>query len=103
MTTTSGSERAIYGFKGGNDGANPEAPLIVVKGKLYGTTAGGGSGGSGTVFSVTTSGSAHVLHALTSSEGSDPRAPLVAFNGTLYGTTSMGGANGLGSIFKVSP
>lgn len=52
--TTMGSEQVLHSFAGAPDGAGPEASLTDVKGKLYGTTAGGGSGcgsvGCGTVF-----------------------------------------------------
>ena len=60
----SGSLKVIYDFKGGafDDGAGPSGNMTVVKGVLYGTTAyggayGNGTGTSGTVFSITTSGS----------------------------------------------
>jgi uncharacterized repeat protein (TIGR03803 family) len=51
---TSGKERVVYSFRGGQvDGANPEAGLIALKGKLYGTTYAGGANGNGTVFELT--------------------------------------------------
>jgi len=49
----------LHIFKGGKDGANPEAGLVIdTEGNLYGTTVGGGtacagSGGCGTVFKLT--------------------------------------------------
>jgi uncharacterized repeat protein (TIGR03803 family) len=98
-----GGEHVLYSFKGGpGDGANPEANLVTYNGKLYGTTAGGGSAGQGTVFAVGTGGGETVLHAFKSAEGSDPRAPVVVLSGQLYGTTSLGAAGG-GTIFKASP
>jgi uncharacterized repeat protein (TIGR03803 family) len=56
--STTGSEKVLYSFAGGSDGAHPSAALLNVKGTLYGTTAygGGGSGcgsGCGTVFALT--------------------------------------------------
>jgi uncharacterized repeat protein (TIGR03803 family) len=36
--TPSGTEKLLHSFKGGNDGASPEARLIVRDGTLYGTT-----------------------------------------------------------------
>jgi uncharacterized repeat protein (TIGR03803 family) len=51
--TTAGAEKVVYSFRGGSDGAYPEAGLINVGGTLYGTTTGGGSPGSGTVFAWT--------------------------------------------------
>ncbi|MGA8099705.1 MAG: choice-of-anchor tandem repeat GloVer-containing protein [Candidatus Cybelea sp.] len=56
--TTSGTETVLYRFAGGSDGANPLAGLTNVNGTLYGTTSDGGtgcggSGGCGTVYSLT--------------------------------------------------
>lgn len=51
--TTSGKETVLYSFNGGKtDGASPQASLIVVNGKLYGTTEYGGASDDGTVFSL---------------------------------------------------
>jgi uncharacterized repeat protein (TIGR03803 family) len=50
-------ETAVYGFTGGGgdgDGFDPLGSLLLGKsGRLYGTTATGGTGGFGTVFEVT--------------------------------------------------
>ncbi|MBV8491073.1 MAG: hypothetical protein JO199_11145 [Candidatus Eremiobacteraeota bacterium] len=57
--STTGVEKVLYGFSGGTDGDNPEGPVTLVNGVLYGTTyQGGGTGctygqGCGTVFSLT--------------------------------------------------
>jgi len=49
--TTAGVETIVHTFVGGNnDGANPQAGLILSGGKVYGTTAFGGAKGFGTVF-----------------------------------------------------
>lgn len=50
--TPSGQETILYRFKGGDDGAVPSSGLNDVGGSLYGTTAGGGTHGDGTVFSL---------------------------------------------------
>ena len=55
MVDASGKETTLYSFTGGTDGANPYAGLLRdSKGRLYGTTYGGGStacsGGCGVVF-----------------------------------------------------
>jgi uncharacterized repeat protein (TIGR03803 family) len=110
--TTSGDENVVYRFAGGSDGAHPEAGLVSVHGVLYGTTTGGGSGcgtgGCGTVFSVTTSGAEQVLHRFAGgADGASPEAGLVSLNGTLYGTTTVGGSGcgsgGCGTVFSVTP
>ena len=47
-----GTERVVYAFKAGKDGAYPFARLAGLNGRLYGTTQGGGAnGGWGTAFS----------------------------------------------------
>ena len=45
--STSGVERALYAFAGGNDGQWPGAPLTSVQGTLYGETTGGGDSAKG--------------------------------------------------------
>jgi uncharacterized repeat protein (TIGR03803 family) len=102
--STTGEEHVLYRFKAGNDGAHPYAGLIVVGGKLYGTTQQGGTSGDGTVFSVTTAGAEHVLYSFKGGEdGQYPYARLLDVNGTLYGTTSTGGVSyGWGVVFKIS-
>ncbi len=67
--TTGGTEKVLYSFGGGIDGAYPGAGLTDLNGTLYGTTISGGSGcgsdGCGTVFSITTGGTEQVLHSFT--------------------------------------
>jgi uncharacterized repeat protein (TIGR03803 family) len=112
--TTSGSETVLHSFsRVSGDGAFPEAGLINVRGKLYGTTPAGGSqgsgctfsGGCGTVFAITPSGTETVLHSFGGSgDGDGPEAGLVNANGTLYGTTLEGGANYIfGTVFAITP
>jgi uncharacterized repeat protein (TIGR03803 family) len=46
-------EHALHLFAGGNDGSNPQAPVVVDSaGDVWGTTANGGIGGSGIVFEI---------------------------------------------------
>lgn len=119
--STTGTERAVYSFKGGSDGAFPYASLIDVKGTLYGTTSGRGDlkcsytyGGCGTVFSVSTTGTERVLHRFKGgSDGANSwpgiGGSLIDLNGTLYGTTEFGGVGkcqgyipGCGTVFSIS-
>ncbi len=104
--TPGGDEKVVYAF-GTNtvDGANPQAELIVVNGRLYGTTYQGGAYIGGTVFSVTTAGIEHVLYNFPSydGDGSYPQGKLVSYDGSFYGVTGNGGANNNGSVFKVTP
>jgi len=110
--TTSGTERVLYSFAGGNDGESVEAPLIAFRGKLYGTTVyGGGTGcggaGCGTAYQVTTGGTEKVLYAFKGgTDGMRGYAPLTVLNGKLYGATLEGGqgcgSTGCGTIFELS-
>lgn len=102
-------ESILYRFTGTPDGADPLSGLIFDdRGALYGTTAGGGYYGSGTVFRLTPSGSGYSESILYSfhggSDGANPYAGLIFDkNGALYGTTSGGGYNGAGTVFKLTP
>jgi uncharacterized repeat protein (TIGR03803 family) len=108
-----GSERVIYRFGGGKDGANPIASLHAYRGQLYGTTQYGGATtsfcatGCGTVFKISTAGVRKTLHAFTyassSKDGAFPAAGIVVLGGKLYGTTFGGGRYGEGTVFEVNP
>jgi uncharacterized repeat protein (TIGR03803 family) len=95
------------------DGANPYGTLTLLKGKLYGTTSGGGSSGFGTVFELAPAKpnwTETILYNFTNkADGSDPIAGLAADSkGNLYGTAYSGGSftncdQGCGVIFRVRP
>ncbi len=52
LSESTGAERVLYRFRGGEDGAAPgRGDLTNVKATLYGTTAKGGDRNNGTVFS----------------------------------------------------
>ncbi|MGA3093625.1 MAG: choice-of-anchor tandem repeat GloVer-containing protein [Terriglobales bacterium] len=105
--TPSGAETTLYSFDGnGTDGSNPQSGLIRDKqGNLYGTTAGGGVYGGGTVFELTPSGAETILWNFgNGTDGNYSVAGLIVDkNGNLYGTTTRGGANGVGTVFKLTP
>lgn len=101
--------RVLYSFKGGTDGAYPEAALLDVNGTLYGTTSGGGlkgcgiHGGCGTVFKISPSGAEHILYRFKNSpDGAFPEVNLIDVNGRLYGTTHQGGTYGAGTVFEIT-
>lgn len=106
-----GTETVLYSFKGGSDGSNPSAGVVIDKsGNLYGTTTYGGRpscgksrgfDGCGTVFKLTPNGTETKLIAFSGETGKYPNAALLLKNGRLYGTASGGGAQGLGTAFWV--
>lgn len=103
--TPDGKESVLHRFKAGSDGAHPYyGGLIAVKQTLYGATYQGGTNGWGTLFSVGTAGTEHVLYSFKGKpDGGYPYGGLAELNGTLYGTTAQGGKSNAGSVFKFSP
>jgi uncharacterized repeat protein (TIGR03803 family) len=94
----------LYSFSGEGGSGNPElmVPAQGRDGRLYGTTY-GPSGGSGTIFKITVSGTATSLYSF-GSDGVNPAAGLtLASDGNFYGTTSAGGGSNNGVLFKVTP
>jgi uncharacterized repeat protein (TIGR03803 family) len=114
----SGSEKVIYSFLGGDDGAALAANVIRdTEGNLYGTTRYGGDlscdngNGCGMVFKLDPTGQLTVLYRFTGgSDGAEPLGGLLRDNANnLYGTTLYGGdvtactstPPGCGVVFKV--
>jgi uncharacterized repeat protein (TIGR03803 family) len=105
------TQKILYDFRGGPDGAYPEAPLIFDKsGNLYGTTYTGGAR-HGTVFELSPNPngiwSEKVLHSF-SPTGGDAAYPsfsglVLDGSGNLYGATPTGGTSNQGAVFEVIP
>jgi uncharacterized repeat protein (TIGR03803 family) len=106
--TFSGKERVLHAFEGGRDGTLPQAPLLAIGDKLYGTTTAGGKSDSGVVYEISKSGAERIVYSFKGSpDGQAPLAGLIATGGMLYGTTSEGGtyyvgSGGNGTVFRVS-
>ncbi len=104
------TEETLYTFTGGNDGFGPLCRLILLRGKLYGTTVIGGAAGVGTVFELSPPANPDgvwteiTLHTFAcGSDGCYPWAGLTLDSkGTFYGTTQFGGlpSNG-GTVFAL--
>ena len=102
----SGTFTLLYSFTGGNDGAEPIPGLTLgVDGNFYGNTITGGSGGYGTIFQLTPSGTLNTLYSFTGgTDGANPWGGLMqASDGNLYGTCQGGGAYGYGTVFRIAP
>jgi uncharacterized repeat protein (TIGR03803 family) len=106
----SGTESVLHSFAvpGETDGDGPYAGLVMDSaGNLYGTTAGGGTNGTGTVFKISPSGAESVIYSFAAPGGTGPLSPyfaslLMDSAGNLYGTTASGGTNDTGTVFKLS-
>ena len=118
-STTSGVYGSVYKFSTAGtgkftklhdfvntDGAVPDAPLMQANtGILYGVTQSGGSnGGTGEVFTITTSGGFSVPFTFSGNNGHNSVAPLVqGSDGNFYGTAIQGGTSNTGVVFKITP
>jgi uncharacterized repeat protein (TIGR03803 family) len=103
-----GTESILHSFgASGTDGNSPSAALILDNsGNLYGTTAGGGANGAGTVFKIDTTGTETIVYSFgeSATDGGTPVAGLIMDSvGNFYGTTSRGGAHYAGTTFQISP
>jgi uncharacterized repeat protein (TIGR03803 family) len=105
VNPASGEETILYSFTNLDDGANPEAGLIVDNGSLYGVTSVGGAGDHGTIFKFDLkTATLTPLYAFTGgSDGGSPQGTLVRSKKSFYGTTSAGGSAGRGTLFSFAP
>ncbi len=104
--TRSGTLTTLYSFTGGTGGYYTVAGLVQGSdGNFYGTTLYGGTGGGGTVFQITPSGTLTTLYSFTGGTGGYyPSAGLVqGSDGNFYGTTLRGGTGNSGTVFQITP
>jgi uncharacterized repeat protein (TIGR03803 family) len=104
------TEATLYDFTDGNDGSTPYAGVIAdAAGNLYGSTTTDGTGGGGTVYEISPSGSSwnfRTIYSFTGTPGIQvgPYDDLVMDStGNLYGTTYLDGRYGWGNVFKLTP
>jgi uncharacterized repeat protein (TIGR03803 family) len=91
-----------------NDGAEPDSGLIQgTDGNFYGTTAGGGVGGEGTVYEIAPTGKEWIVHSFgdgtVANDGADPQGGVIqGSDGNFYGTTYEGGSAGGGTVYTTT-
>src|SRR5258706_11469876 len=108
MRTDGSGYSILHSFAGqpsSSGGAPPKRTLLLDGADLYGTTSGGGSLGSGTVFRLRVDGKGYEVLYSFSGPPADGRAPaagvILDFAGNLYGTTEYGGAADAGTVFTL--
>ena len=111
MLSPTGKETILYEFKGqsNGDGTGPHGHLTFdAKGNIYGTTQGGGTNGTGTVYKLSPKSGGgwteKVIYTFsaTGADGTGPSAGMtIAADGTMYSTTPDGGAFGAGTVFSL--
>ena len=112
FNTADGSLTTLKSFKGplSEEGANPLGCLVLIGGRLYGTTASGGYYGNGTVFSISTDGTdfqtiynfSPTHDSEINSDGAGPVGGLISSGNSLYGSTILGGTSGSGTVFRLT-
>jgi uncharacterized repeat protein (TIGR03803 family) len=99
----------LYTFGAAGDGTGPTGGLIGDSSALYGTTRGGGSGGKGIVFKLTSPESGEgawtetILYNFSGPDGDGPNGNLLMKGGNLFGTTAYGGDADMGTVFELKP
>jgi uncharacterized repeat protein (TIGR03803 family) len=85
-------------------GSGPFGSLILSGTTLYGLTTGGGSHGSGVIFSVQTNGTEYIdlldFNDTIAPMGTAPSGNLLLSGNTLYGATIGGGSHNHGVVFS---
>ncbi len=105
--TVAGQFNQIYSFDGDAPGSNPVTPNSALaqgaNGYFYGTSAYGGSQGGGSVFVITNTGGATLLHSFPLLNAGAAAALTLGSDGNFYGTTATNGFNGNGTLFRITP
>ena len=107
--TTGGTFTRIYAFCALTkcaDGSQPWGGLSLgLDGNLYGTTEGGGTVGSGTVFKLTPAGALTTVWSFdNAADGAAPwYPPIQGLDGSFYGVSNTVYAGDYGALFKLTP
>ena len=98
--------RSLRSGSNTTDGINPYGSLTLSGSTLYGmTSGGGGSGNTGTLFSINTDGTGFgLLHSFAGQpgDGGSPHGSLTLSGSTLYGMTGGGGSSNAGTLFSMN-
>ena len=104
--TPSGALTTLYNLGSApTDGQYPVGALVLGRdANYYGTTQFGGSGGLGTVFSVSTTGVFHTIYSFSGLDGAGLLAGVTLdSSGDFCGLTVGGGTDNIGTAFELTP
>jgi len=103
ITTNGTGYTILHGFTNAPDGSYPYGGLVLNSGILYGTTGGGGTNTTGTIYAINATGSGFtILHNFSANDGNLPTCRLMFSGGKLYGTAKAGGTGGQGTVFQIN-
>jgi uncharacterized repeat protein (TIGR03803 family) len=94
----------IHKFTGiSTDGAGPNRLVFDKSGNLFGSTAGGGDNGTGTIYEVERSGVMTIFDGFGGNGGTEPYAGVTLDDtGRIFGTTISGGSMEDGVVFELT-
>jgi uncharacterized repeat protein (TIGR03803 family) len=103
--TSTGKLKVLHAFAAAgssDDGQSPLGGLVqATDGNFYGTTNGGGTAGSGTIYRISASGSYSKLYDFDGTTAGNPYVGLLQHtDGTLYGLSGAGGTYNSGTFYS---
>jgi uncharacterized repeat protein (TIGR03803 family) len=105
LPSKGGTATWLHNFAGTSEGSTPNARLALdAKGDIFGTNAGGGTAGFGTIWEWTKGGALKVVHTFgvgVKDDGNYPyQGPTMGPDDVLYGSTSQGAIGGSGNLWS---
>ena len=105
LSSRTGGHFVSLPFAGTPDGALPYTGVLIAGNIIYGTTAGGGTQNSGSVFKLVGR-KESVIYSFcsqpTCADGNGPLSNLTARRSSLYGATIGGGAHNAGVVYQIT-
>ena len=114
IDTSAANYTVVHHFSPDTEGSYSESGLVLLNGKLWGTTQESGTGNSnvqhwGTIFAIDTTGANfETVYRFDRFTGHGPDGPLTVYDGKLWGVTQFGGNTfdedsnlGQGVIFRI--
>jgi uncharacterized repeat protein (TIGR03803 family) len=99
-----GTGTMLHNFGASGDGSNPSGAPIDVGGTLYGVTQTGGTGQSGTIYSLAlSSGQESVAYTFTGANNDESDGGFTKVKTGLFAAVAQGGASSQGEVLSINP